>query len=468
MTLFNKNIIFTNWYFIKSLNFSLVFAFLFNKKHVFSKLLLLILLFVSSFNLIAQNRTDLEKKRKKTQEEIKYTNSLLKQTQRDKKISMNQLMILNKKIAARQELVNSITTEVKSLEGKISENEENIKGLESNLDKLKLSYAKMIVFAYKTRSSYDKLMFVLSAKDFNNAYRRLKYLQQYADFRKKQMEAIVETRQELSNKVADLKVKKEDKESLLSEEKQETNTLTNEKSEQSKMLVGLKSKEKELAKKLAEQKLADQKLQKVINDIIAEEIRKAEIARKEKIRKEKELKEQQAKLNSKNPVKTETPVKVEKTSTPAIFDLTPAEQIVSDKFDANKGKLPWPIERGVITGTFGEHEHPILKGIKTKNDGVYISTTQGSSARTIFDGVISKIISIPGKNKAIIIRHGDFLTVYSNLKEVTVNVGDKVKAKQKIGVIFTDADDDNKTILELQIWQGTIKQNPENWISGSN
>lgn len=428
----------------------------------------LLFIFISTINISAQNRNELEKKHKKTQEEIKYTNKLLKQTQRDKKISMNQLMILNKKIAARQELVNTISSEVESLNGKIDQNQENINGLETNLTKLKENYAKMIVFAYKTRSSYDKLMFVLSAKDFNNAYRRLKYLQQYADFRKTQMEAIVETKQDLSQKVADLQVKKQNKESLLVEEKQETNQLTSEKSEQSKMLLGLKSKEKELARKLAEQKLSDQKLQRVINDIIAEEIRKAEVARKEKLKKDKELKEQQAKLNSKNPTKIETPVKVEKTSTPAIFNLTPSEQIVSDKFEANKGKLPWPIERGVITGTYGEHDHPVLKGIKTKNDGVYISTTQNSSARTIFDGVISKIISIPGKNKAIIIRHGDFLTVYSNLKEVTVNVGDKVKAKQKIGVVFTDSDDDNKTILELQIWQGTIKQNPEYWISGSN
>jgi murein hydrolase activator len=185
------------------------------------------------------------------------------------------------------------------------------------------------------------------------------------------------------------------------------------------------------------------------------------LARKEKLRKEKE---QNAKLN-KPDVKNPT---VEKTAKPTVFDLTPAEQIVSDKFEANKGKLPWPIERGVITSTFGEHDHPVLKGIKVRNDGVYISTTQGSAARTIFDGVVSKIISIPGKNKAIIIRHGDFLTVYSNLKDVTVNVGDKLKAKQKIGTIFSDADDDNKTVLELQIWQGAVKQNPEAWLSGSN
>ena len=423
-----------------------------------------IILITSAISLNAQTRSELEKKHKKTQEEIKYTNNLLKKTQRDKKISMNQLLILNKKINARQELVKTISSEVETLDGKINQNQQNINNLEKNLKHLKQNYAKMIIFAYKTRTSYDKLMFILSAKDFNNAYRRLKYLQQYADFRKKQMEQIVNTKHDLSVKVNDLQAKKTDKENLLNEEKQETKQLTSEKTEQAIMLKSLKSKEKELAKKLAQQKLADQKLKNIISNLIAEEIKKAEIARKEKALKEKIRKEKELK----NKTNVEKPKNIIKPKVNSVFDLTPAEQIVSDKFEANKGKLPWPIERGVITSTYGEHDHPVLKGIKIKNDGVYISTTQGSVARAIFDGVISKIISIPGKNKTIIIRHGDFLTVYSNLREVSVNVGEKVKTKQKIGIVFSDSEDENKTILELQIWHGTAKQNPEYWLSGSN
>jgi len=423
-----------------------------------------IILITSAISLNAQTRSELEKKHKKTQDEIKYTNKLLKQTQRDKKISMNQLLILNKKINARQELVKTISSEVETLDGKINQNQQNINNLEKNLKHLKQNYAKMIIFAYKTRTSYDKLMFILSAKDFNNAYRRLKYLQQYADFRKKQMEQIVNTKHDLSVKVNDLQAKKTDKENLLNEEKQETKQLTSEKTEQAIMLKSLKSKEKELAKKLAQQKLADQKLKNIISNLIAEEIKKAEIARKEKALKEKIRKEKELK----NKTNVEKPKNIIKPKVNSVFDLTPAEQIVSDKFEANKGKLPWPIERGVITSTYGEHDHPVLKGIKIKNDGVYISTTQGSVARAIFDGVISKIISIPGKNKTIIIRHGDFLTVYSNLREVSVNVGEKVKTKQKIGIVFSDSEDENKTILELQIWHGTAKQNPEYWLSGSN
>jgi len=431
-------------------------------KKTYGLFLLCLAFLILPLFVVAQSRTELEKKHKKTQDDIKYTNSLLKKTQRDKKISMNQLIILNKKIAARQELINTITSETNELNKKIQSNVVVVQSLEGNLKRLTDGYAKMVVFAYKTRSSYDKIVFILAAHDFNMAYRRLKYLQQYADYRKKQMEKIISTRQDLSQRITDLQTKKQDKEILLTEEKNETNQLASEKNEHAKMLTVLKSKEKELKKKLAEQKLSDQKLQNAINDLIAEEIKKAEKARKEKLKKEKELKEQNAKLN-----KPDNKV-ADKVSKPTVFDLTPAEQIVSDKFEANKGKLPWPIERGVITGTFGEHDHPVLKGIKVRNDGVYISTTQGSSARTIFDGVVSKIISIPGKNKAVIIRHGDFLSVYSNLKDVSINVGEKVKSKQKIGTIFTDNEDDNKTILELQIWQGTVKQNPEWWLSNSN
>jgi septal ring factor EnvC (AmiA/AmiB activator) len=433
-------------------------------KNTYNVLLYTVFFIILSTSLIAQTRTDLEKKHQKTQDEIKYTNSLLKKTQRDKKISMNQLVILNKKIAARQELINTITTEKNELDKKIEANQTVVLSLEGNLKVLTDGYAKMIVFAYKTRTSYDKVVFILAANDFNMAYRRLKYLQQYADYRKRQMEKIISTRQNLSQKISELQQKKEVKEVLLNEEKTETQQLASEKDEHAKILTSLKSKEKELSRKLAEQKLADQKLKNAINDLIAAEIRKAEAARKEKLKKEKASKESNSKVD-----KTDvTPPIANKTTKPTVFDLTPAEQIVSDKFEINKGKLPWPIERGVITGTFGEHDHPVLKGIKVKNDGVYISTTQGSSARVIFDGVVSKIISIPGKNKAIIIRHGNFLTVYSNLKDVCVNVGDKLKAKQKIGTVFTDGDDDNKTVLELQIWQGTLKQNPESWLSNSN
>jgi septal ring factor EnvC (AmiA/AmiB activator) len=280
-------------------------------------------------------------------------------------------------------------------------------------------------------------MFVFSSKDFNQAYKRLKYLEQYNAFRRKQAMEIQAAQDQLTKTLLELENAKKEKESLIDDTKQEAQLLSLEKNVQNKIFTTLKQKEDELKKKLEQQKLADEKLLAAINAIIAEE----------------------AKLSAERN-KTKNPK-----STTNVFELTPEEKLISDKFEANQGRLPWPTETGVITDSYGEHEHPVLKGIKVKNDGVTISTSTGAYARSIFDGEVSRVISIPGKNKAVIIRHGEYLTVYANLIYVVVNKGDKVKAKQTIGTVFTDQDEDNKTTVDIQIWKGTTKLNPELWLT---
>jgi len=218
-----------------------------------------------------------------------------------------------------------------------------------------------------------------------------------------------------------------------------------EKTEQKETLTKLQSKEKELKTKLEKQILARKKLQKEIEDIIAEEIRKAA----ERAKKEAENK---------------TPNSKTTTTTKGNFALTPAEKIISDNFGANKGLLPWPTERGVVTGLFGEHPHPVLKNIKVQSNGIDISTSEGSSARAIFDGEVSKIVTIGPSNKAILIRHGNFFTLYSNLKETKVKAGDKVKTKQSIGIINT-VKEEGKTTLHIEIWQESTKLDPSLWLS---
>lgn len=415
-----------------------------------SRLAILILLISLPLLVFPQSRKDLEKKRQKTQKDIKMTNDLLKKTQRDKKLTLNQLNIINKRIKAREELINSISKEVELLNERISENREIILLMATDLEKLKNSYVEMIRFAWKNRSQYDKMMFVMSSDDFNQAYRRMKYIKQYNEYRRKQALAIIAVTGVLQKKIESLEEKKKAKESLISEEKQETKLLGENKKEQVTMVEQLSKKEKELKKQLENQKIADANLKKAIADLIAEEIRKAEEKRKAEAAKAK-------KENKTVPVSTKNKAN--------IYDLTPEEQVISDNFSANIGKLPWPTERGIITGNYGEHEHPVLKGVMVKNDGVYISTTKGSIARSVFDGTVTSIVSIPGKHKVVIIRHGNYLSVYSNLQEVSVKTNEKVKAKQKIGVIYTDEEDEDKTVVELQIWNGTEKQNPENWIS---
>ena len=413
-----------------------------------NRILLLIIFLTVPFVVFPQSKKDLENKRKKTQKEIQITNDLLKKTQRDKKLTLNQLNIINKQIRARQELIESILKEVAILNERISENREIILMMSEDLEKLKKDYETMIKFAWRNRSHYDKMMYVLSSDDFSQAYRRMKYISQYNEYRRKQSEVILAVTIVMQSKIEGLEEKKRAKESLLYEEKIETKQLDDNKKEQVKMVDNLQKKESELKKQLETQKKADANLKKAIADLIAEEIRKAEERRKAEV----------AKANKEN--KTVSPKNKQN-----IYDLTPEEQVISDNFSSNLGKLPWPTERGVVTGSYGEHEHPVLKGVIVKNDGIYISTTKGSIARSIFDGVVTSIVTIPGKHKVVIIRHGNFLSVYSNLSEVSVKMNEKVKSKQKIGMIYTDSEDDDKTIIEIQIWNGTEKQNPEKWLT---
>lgn len=431
--------------------------------------LLVIILFNLSFGW-AQDRKELENKRKQNQKEIEYTNSLIKKTRLEKKNSMNQLLVLNKKISVREELLNNMQTEIQYLDSRIHLLLVKLDSLESDLKKLKTAYAQMIIFAYKTRSTYDKLIFVLSADNFNKSYRRLRYLQYYGEYRQKQIQQIITTKTEMKNILEQLKEKKNQKEQLKSETEKEKLALSKDKEEQTQVLNTLKKQESELLKKLNSQKKADKQLQESIKILIAEEMKKA---REEAEKKAKELaahkiKENKNKSNAteNKEIKDNSNNTENKTVIKEIL-LTPEEQLVNDKFEANKGRLPWPTERGVILSSYGEHEHPVLKGVKVRNDGVYISTLPGAKVRAVFDGEVSKVLAIPGKNKIVLIKHGNFFTVYANLSDVSVQPGQKIKTKQTIGTASTDTDED-KTYVELQIWNGNIKMNPELWISKSN
>lgn len=436
------------------------------------KLILTSILLIFFINSQSQSLLNLEKQKKKKENEIKYTNDLINQTKKEKRNSYNQLLLINKKINTRKELITNIESEITGIDSKILNNDKSIKSLEYKLDELKKEYAKMIYFAYKNSSSYNKLLFIFSAKDFNSSYMRLKYLQQYSQNRQKQAQLIINTRDSIQYLISDLHNKKVKKEVLVTDHKTQTVILSNEKQNQNKVISSLKSKEQELKKKLKAQQVEYKKMQKAIDDVIAEEARKA--AERARLEAELKAKENEAKKlykkksTNKKDETNNTNVTDDKTNTNTNtktinYALTSEDQINSDNFGKNKGNLPWPTERGVITGTFGEHEHPVLKGVKIKNDGITISTSQGSSARAIFDGVVSRVISIPGINNVVIIRHGDYLTVYKNLTVVNVNSGDKVKAKQNIGTIYTD--EDGKTAVDIQIWKGNIKLNPSLWLS---
>jgi len=433
------------------------------------KLLLLIVVCVSQSS--AQTKKDLEKKKSLIQKEINVTNKLLDETKKNKKLSLNQLITLNQKITMREELINTISSEISYTDVLINKTSSSIVTLQNEIKQLKDEYAKMIYYASKNQSSYDRLMFVFSSEDFNQAFRRMKYFQQYSDYRKKQALLIQEKQNQLSNKLADLSLKRGDQQNLLQNKEQEKKHLTVEKSEKEVVLAGLQSKEKQLKEDLRKKQEDANKLQSAIQRIIEEEIRKArEEAQRAEKAKEKARKEREKRNagNSKGTAvtkETSAPAKENKVTANG-YSLTPEAQKLSENFEANRARLPWPVAEGVITSSFGEHEHPILKGIKVKNNGIDIATKQGAQVRCIFEGEVSGVVSIPGAGKAVIVRHGDYLTVYSNLSDSFVQKGDKIKTKQFIGASLTD--EDNKTEVHFEIWKGSVTQNPAAWIYRNN
>jgi septal ring factor EnvC (AmiA/AmiB activator) len=391
----------------------------------------------SSFALSAQvsEKESLQQKKTAIEKEIEYTSKLLEETQKNKQSSMNELAVINRKINRREALIQTISDELAVLDRQILQNQQSLEKLDAELKQLKDEYARMIYLTFLNRGAYDRLMFLFSAKNFNQAYQRMKYMQQYSDYRRKQAALIMEKQNELTEKTREIERQKADKEALLSSKEKELVKLGTEKSDQNVTLSRLGQKESDLRKTLKEKEAAARKLQQALERIIAEEIRK-----------------------SNEMMNTRT------ASSSATFALTPEEKELSTSFTANMGKLPWPTERGVISSPFGEQPHPVLKGIKVKNNGIDILTNAGSPARAIFAGEVTRIIAVPKYHNVVIIRHGEFLSVYSNLAEVMVSKGDKVVTRQVIGSIQTD-ESSSRTELHFELWKGKELQDPLQWIA---
>jgi len=400
-------------------------------------------------NGIAQKTKEkLQEDKTKLENDIAYTNKLLSETKKNKQISLNQLIILNSKINQRQDLIGNINNEIDDIDGKILNSAKETYKLAGELKTLKEEYAKMIVFAYKNRNAFTRLMFLFASSDLNQAYLRLKYLQQYTLYRRKQAGLIMQAALLLNEKIIELKDIKSGKSTLLQSEEAEKTLLAQEKDEKNSAVKKLQQKEKDLLATIKQKEKESKKLKQSIETLIANEIKKAT--------------EKSKTSTSTSTTTTSTSTTV--TSTSKELGLSDADITLSNSFASNKGKLPWPTEKGVVTSTFGVHSHPVLTEIKVKNNGIDISTSQGSKARAVFDGKVTGIVSIPGANMAVIIRHGEYLTVYSNLTEVYVKSGDAIKTKQNIGLISTDTDD-SKTELHFEVWYGKILTDPMNWLA---
>lgn len=385
------------------------------------------LLTIVYFSLFSQSKKELEIQRRKTQDEIEYANNLLKSTQKERKKSVEDYIITNKKIEVRLLNIKQISNEIKKIENDIINEQVVIDNLSSDLIQLRQEYERLIYQSYKTKHTNDKLMYIFSSKDFDQAFRRIKYLNRYSSQRKKQIKSIESTKLSLEQRILSFEELKKEKSSLISEIEFENKTLSKEKNQQEKLLDELSQKEKQLKVEISKKERIARDLNNRIQKIIAEEIQR-----------------------SKNGSK--------------VYQLTPEEKLVDNKFSSNIKRLPWPLERGIITEHFGEHNHPILSGIKTRNDGIDISTVKSSFVRTVFDGTVRNVFIVPGMNKVVIIRHGSYLSVYSNLIDVFVKPGENVKTKQNIGVLATD-DKSEFSTLKFQIWKENEKLDPEKWLT---
>lgn len=421
----------------------------------------------ASPTLTAQTKSpsqrDLQNKRNKLNDDIKQLNNQLSQTKASKKSQINNIVVINTKIKVREELISTINTELSKINSTIKKNTGEVNALRMNLEKLKGEYAKMIYFAQRNQDSYTKLMFLFASGDFNQAYIRLRYFQQYTAFRKKQAAEILSTQQDLNQKLQELEAQRHEKNLLLGNEQTEKTQLDGEKQQQEIVLSELQKQEKELKEELEKKKRDAENLQIAIKKLIEAEIKRkleesARIAAEKAAKAEKLAKTKATAKESKTKVKPETKTTPTKPTAP---ELTEEAEALGADFASSRGKLPWPLLKGVICQPYGEYEHPAIKGFMMNNSGVEICTSKGAQARAVFQGEVTSIAISPTGGKLIIIRHGEYLSVYSNIGEVFVKQGDKVENKQAIGTVL---EEDGKSSMNFQIWKGQKTMDPSGWL----
>lgn len=412
---------------------------------------LITLLFICLTSLAWSQHTqeELEQRKAKIQQEIEEKQKMLDEVKGKEKSVVKLLTLQKEKIGLKEKLINTTEKQTKLLSNDMYINQVQINKLKKDLVILKEDYAAMIVKSYKSRSQQSRVMFLLSSESFLQAYKRLQYMKQYSSYRRMQGDEIKDKTAKLADYNLKLSGQKTEKVKLITEQENQKQDLEKEKQEQEKIANSLKKDKKQIAaeikKKQQETKKIDAQIQKLIRDVIAEANKKAAAAK--------------VKANPKTTTVAETKRIEESTK----IVLTPEGQLISNNFKANKGRLPWPVEKGVITLGYGDQPHPVYKTLMIHNSGVEITTEAGANARAVFGGEVTKVIVISPLNKAVCVQHGDYFTVYQNLSSVSVNAGDRVSTKQSLGKIRTNAE--GKTILKFLISQNTTYANPTMWLN---
>lgn len=393
-----------------------------NRIHIF----LVLSFVVVAVSAHAQNNlNELKKKREKIENQITYTNRLISKVSTNKKSTLYALSLLNNKIQKRQELSATLKKESSLISDSIDALQISVKKLNQRLELLKNEYARIANFVYKHNNPYTRLAFLFSAKDINQAYQRMRYLSEISDYIRQEAEKIKNLEQQKQQKAAVLNRQIAHKKQLLDQQISQLSLLQMEQQKKNKLKTNLSQQENKLRSQLRAQRKESASLNRKIQDAIARAI-----ADKKK-----------------------------KASQPVIK----ADTKLSATFYASKGRLPWPVDNGIVSQTFGVHNHPVIKHVKIRNNGINISTTKGSVVHAVYSGTVVSVVPITNTNIAIIVQHGDYFTVYSLLDKVLVHVGESVKTGQKLGVLHTNLQ--GHTELHFELWKGKQYQNPAGWLS---
>lgn len=403
------------------------------KHYILSFLLALGMFFpVSSFAQTNEQKA-LEAKRERLQTEIRDINRLLFAEKKERGTILDQMEALDQKINVRQQLIRVTNQQSNLLNRQINANIRKITKLREDLKTLKDDYGLMIQKSYQNKSQQSRLMFLLSAENFFQAFKRIQYMKQYTDYRREQGEAIVSKTDDLARLNKDLNEERKVKEILLAQNRKAKNQLFKEIQSQKELLATIRQNESKYTASInAKQKEArkiDKQIEKLIRNAIAAANKKSG----------------------------------SKVSNSSKFDLTPEATLVANNFTANKGKLVWPVEKGIKSQGFGEYRDPVYPGIKHQSNGVIIATDEGAIARAIFEGEVIAILAVPGGKKGVTIRHGNFISTYYNLSEVYVRKGDTVALKTELGKIYTNQSN-GQTRLKFYLYEDTAKLNPEEWV----
>ncbi|MDH6303457.1 septal ring factor EnvC (AmiA/AmiB activator) [Parabacteroides sp. PF5-5] len=406
---------------------------------------------------------ELENQRKAALAEIAMTNQLLAETKKSAQNSLSRLNLLSQQILQRKKVISLLNQEVAFIDKEILALRGELSELEKDLGDKRDNYGMSVRNIQRRNSSQDKLLFILSADNFSQSLRRIRYLREYADWQKEQAGKIVVKQQEVNTKREELEASRIEKQVLLHAREQEHQNLQTEEADQKREVEELNKKQKQLQADLKKKQRQADALNRQIEKQIAEEIARAEAEARAAREREQREREKALAQGKKAPEPKED---IRKATTKGGYAMTKEERKLSDNFAGNKGRLPMPVSGTYsIVSTYGKQKHPNLKYVEIENSGIDIQTTASSDARAVFNGEVTSVFKVDGYNNSVIIRHGNYLTVYSNLVQVYVKIGQKVSTRQSIGKIYTDTDNDNTTILHFEMRKERDKENPLSWLA---